>query len=103
MVEAGIWMPDEPARGRRGRLQTLGDTLVEAAGVGFGYDRRSPVVNDVDLALAAGGRGVLVGPNGRGKAAPCPVPLGPPPPPPRLVLMRGGGPPPLSPAARSRL
>ena len=68
MVEAGIWMPDEPARGRRRRLQTLGDTLVEAAGVGFGYDRRSPVVNDVDLALAAGERVALVGPNGSGKS-----------------------------------
>ena len=68
MVDAGIWMPDEPARGRRGRPLPTGETLVEATGIGFGYDRRSPVINDVDLALAAGERVALVGPNGSGKS-----------------------------------
>jgi energy-coupling factor transporter ATP-binding protein EcfA2 len=68
MVEAGIWMPDEPAGGRRAHPATPSETLVEAVGVGFGYDRRSPVVHDVDLALAAGERVALVGPNGSGKS-----------------------------------
>ncbi|HLQ47729.1 MAG TPA: ATP-binding cassette domain-containing protein [Candidatus Dormibacteraeota bacterium] len=68
MTEAGIWMPDEPARGRRTDPGTPGETLVEAVGVEFGYDRRSPVVHDVDLALAAGERVALVGPNGSGKS-----------------------------------
>ena len=68
MTEAGIWMPGEPAGRRRTDPVMPGETLVEAVGVGFGYDRRSPVVHDVDLTLAAGERVALVGPNGSGKS-----------------------------------
>jgi energy-coupling factor transporter ATP-binding protein EcfA2 len=68
MVEAGIWMPDEPARARRTDPVKPEETLVEAVRVGFGYDRLSPVVHGVDLALAAGERVALVGPNGSGKS-----------------------------------
>jgi energy-coupling factor transporter ATP-binding protein EcfA2 len=68
MVEAGIWMPDEPAHARRTDPVKPEETLVEAVRVGFGYDRLSPVVHGVDLALAAGERVALVGPNGSGKS-----------------------------------
>ena len=72
--EAGIWLPADvdaalgvvpgapwpPAR--------AGAPLVVGDGLGFGYRRRTPVVRDVDVSVAAGDRLTIVGPNGSGKS-----------------------------------
>ncbi|HUP55730.1 MAG TPA: ATP-binding cassette domain-containing protein, partial [Methylomirabilota bacterium] len=79
--DAGIWLPATVER----RLEGLGGartdrtprgavvggldarTVIEATDVRFGFDRREPVIRDVELQIHAGERVALVGPNGSGK------------------------------------
>jgi energy-coupling factor transport system ATP-binding protein len=75
MRAAGIWLPGEGSRRSAGGSADAGGpaalagrVLVAAESVRFGYDRREPVVRDVDLEAAAGERIALVGPNGSGKS-----------------------------------
>ena len=84
MADEGIWLPDGTGLGgtdpggtdRPGASlpQTPGPAagppspLVSVAGVGFAYERGTPVLADVDLVLQAGERVALVGPNGSGKS-----------------------------------
>jgi energy-coupling factor transport system ATP-binding protein len=78
--DAGIWLRGEgstrslvdsgdsnDSTGPSGTAGTTGPILVAADGVRFGYERREPVVRDIDLEAAAGERIALVGPNGSGK------------------------------------
>jgi energy-coupling factor transporter ATP-binding protein EcfA2 len=74
LLDAGIWLPDEvdAALGVKPRAApppaVLGEPLVAARGLEFGYRRGSPVVRDVDVEVAAGDRLTIVGPNGSGKS-----------------------------------
>lgn len=70
---AGIWLPGDappvPAvRGAREVPPRVGTAaVIDAHGLGFGYESGPPVIQDVDLAVRAGERLALVGPNGGGK------------------------------------
>jgi energy-coupling factor transport system ATP-binding protein len=68
MRGAGIWLPDEPARGLRRPPSTAADSVVEAWDVCFGYDRASTAVRDASLVVEAGERIALTGANGSGKS-----------------------------------
>ena len=71
MRAAGIWLPGDVADRRSSPVSSspaIGDVLVEALGVRFGYQRADPVVRDVTLRAAAGERIALTGPNGTGKS-----------------------------------
>ncbi|HVL54789.1 MAG TPA: ATP-binding cassette domain-containing protein [Vitreimonas sp.] len=69
---AGIWLPGVAAglaaAGKGAARRERGARLVEAAGVGFGYHRSVPVIQDIAVAIARGERVALVGPNGSGKS-----------------------------------
>ncbi len=67
MAAAGIWLPGSPATSPLAPLQ-VGREILDARDVRFGYDRRLPVLRDVDLVASAGERIALVGPNGGGKS-----------------------------------
>jgi energy-coupling factor transport system ATP-binding protein len=69
--EAGIWLPGDDADRRSfvaSSAPAIGDVLVQADSVRFGYQRTDPVVRDVTLRAAAGERIALIGPNGAGKS-----------------------------------
>jgi len=76
MAAAGIWLPHEVESGASSSVQpsTVSerqptvDPILVARGVRFGYDARTPVLRDVDVAAGAGERIALVGPNGSGKS-----------------------------------
>ena len=89
MAKAGIWLPDgrtssgpgpsgpgpsgmdahgTPTPSAIAPAAPPGSPVLSAAGVGFAYERGSPVLADVDLAIGAGERVALVGPNGSGKS-----------------------------------
>jgi energy-coupling factor transport system ATP-binding protein len=80
--DAGIWLPAAVER----RLGGVGDTardgpaprrvavdrvdtrpVIVATDLRFGFDRREPVIRDVELQIHAGERVALTGPNGSGK------------------------------------
>jgi energy-coupling factor transport system ATP-binding protein len=59
-------VPDSGApEGRPARGSRL--TAVSCRGLSFGYDRREPVLQEVDLEIASGEFAALIGPNGSGK------------------------------------
>jgi energy-coupling factor transport system ATP-binding protein len=80
--DAGIWLPAAVER----RIGGLGDTtrewptdvgavdqvdarpVIDATDLRFGFDRREPVIRDVQLQIHAGERVALTGPNGSGKS-----------------------------------
>jgi energy-coupling factor transporter ATP-binding protein EcfA2 len=70
MRDAGIWLPGSPARPRSfgDAPAVLGRAAIRASAVRFGYDRREPIVRDIELQAAGGERIALVGPNGSGKS-----------------------------------
>jgi ABC-type cobalt transport system, ATPase component len=70
MRDSGIWLPaaSDPAVTRPFPEITTGPTVVAATDLTYGYDRRTPVLRDVYLQVAAGERISLVGPNGSGKS-----------------------------------
>jgi energy-coupling factor transport system ATP-binding protein len=70
MRAAGIWLPDDPPLERIVQVAPAPDApvVVEARALRFGYERREPVVRDVELTARAGERIALVGPNGSGKS-----------------------------------
>ncbi len=78
LAAAGIWLPDDPLPALPGTggaepapgsaSAGAGAALVEARGVGFAYERGTPVLADLDLVLAAGERVALLGSNGSGKS-----------------------------------
>jgi energy-coupling factor transport system ATP-binding protein len=71
-VAEGIWLPDEPVvplDGRdRGPRPGAVRPVVVASGLRFGYDRRVPVIRDIDLTVGRAERVALVGANGSGKS-----------------------------------
>ena len=85
MTAAGIWLPSQtlPRRGRRpdrpappevsepplGQASAAGALVAaEAYGAWYSYERRKPVLCDVEVAISPGERVALVGPNGSGKS-----------------------------------
>lgn len=74
LVTAGIWLPSE-IDARLGVAPPVppvagpaGEPVVTALGVSYAYGDAQPAVRDVDLAVGAGERVALVGPNGGGKS-----------------------------------
>jgi energy-coupling factor transport system ATP-binding protein len=73
LAAVGIWLPDDgPVSRFRERPSVappaVGAPLLVARDVTYGYDRRTPVVEEVALEAAAGERIALVGSNGGGKS-----------------------------------
>jgi energy-coupling factor transport system ATP-binding protein len=78
--DAGIWLPAAVERrlprakaARRASTRSRdrvngGDPIIVASGLRFGFDRREPVLRDVQLRIGAGERVALVGANGSGKS-----------------------------------
>jgi energy-coupling factor transporter ATP-binding protein EcfA2 len=71
MAAAGIWLPRSTSASPD-RVVTShepsGPALLAARNLRFGYDRRVPVLRDVDFEARGGERIALVGPNGGGKS-----------------------------------
>jgi energy-coupling factor transport system ATP-binding protein len=71
MAAAGIWLPgdaDGSPEVAVAQHEPGGSEVLVARDLRFGYDRRLPVLRDVDFAARAGERIALVGPNGGGKS-----------------------------------
>ena len=68
MAVAGTWLPGGGPRPRPPLGHTLGEPVVMASGIGFGYERSAPVLTGVDVTVRAGERLALTGPNGSGKS-----------------------------------
>ena len=72
MAAAGIWLPEaasSPGPGMTSGASTaVGRTILDASDLRYSYDRRVPVLRDVDLIVREGERIALVGPNGSGKS-----------------------------------
>jgi energy-coupling factor transport system ATP-binding protein len=88
LVEAGVWLPDDPlpllpprppapgpgGRGRGGADDGAAgarpdrEPLVDVRAVGYAYEPGTPVLADLDIAVAEGERVALLGPNGSGKS-----------------------------------
>ena len=66
---AGIWLPDElpPLLPATSSARPL-PALAEVRGVDFAFERGTPVLADLDLAIAPGDAVALLGPNGSGKS-----------------------------------
>jgi energy-coupling factor transport system ATP-binding protein len=66
----GIWLPGDFTRApvtMTGR-SAEGARILDLRGTTFGYARNAPVLQDIDLGVAAGERVALTGPNGSGKS-----------------------------------
>lgn len=71
MAAAGIWLPatgDSPPGMAVTPREPVGPGLLVARDLRFGYERRLPVLRDVDFEARGGERIALVGPNGGGKS-----------------------------------
>ena len=79
MAAAGIWLPEvvSPTTGPGGSFPPVGSEaqpraatreILTARDLGFGYERQTPVLHDIEFDARAGERIALVGPNGGGKS-----------------------------------
>jgi energy-coupling factor transport system ATP-binding protein len=71
MAAAGIWLPETAPAPTAAAVTTpgpIGPEVLVARDLRFGYDRRVPVLRDVDFTAREGERIAFVGPNGGGKS-----------------------------------